>query len=129
MQIYSINTKGEFKPKRTINIDDYSIYNCGGSSGISIKHKKNGRKLFLATKEFFEYCMIEYEKWKPDIGVTYSYVTDENGNKLRDKKGKLLRKYTSKEEVEHYKKIALKSSYINYDDFFKLFEIYENITK
>jgi hypothetical protein len=128
MQIYSINTKGEFKPKRTINIDDYYIYDCGGSSGIEIKHKKNGRKLFLATKELFEHCMFEYEKQKPSIGVTYSYIKDEHGNKLRDEKGKPLKKYTSKEEIEKYKKVALKYSYIEYDDFFNLLEEYRKET-
>ena len=72
--------------------------------------------------------MFEYEKQKPSIGVTYSYIKDEHGNKLRDEKGKPLKKYTSKEEIEKYKKVALKYSYIEYDDFFNLLEEYRKET-
>jgi hypothetical protein len=124
MQLYSINTKGIFKEKRIININNYTVFDCSGSNGITIKHKRNGRELYLATKEFFDFCMYEYEKEKEKIGVTFTYKLDKDGNKVRDEKGKLLRNYTSKEEVENYKKIALKQSYITDDDFFCLFEIY-----
>ncbi|MCP4971343.1 MAG: hypothetical protein GY932_12220 [Arcobacter sp.] len=41
-----------------------------------------------------------------------------------DKKGKPLRQFTTKEEIENYKKVALKYSYIEYDDFYYLFNIY-----
>jgi hypothetical protein len=129
MQIFSINTKGIFKPKRIIDINNYIIHDCKSSQGIEIKHKKNGRKLYLATKELFDFCMFEYEKQKPSIGVTYTYIKDEQGNKLRDEKGKLLRNYTSKEEVEEYKEFALKQSYISNDDFFYLVEEYRKETQ
>ena len=129
MQIYSINPKGIFKPKRIIDINNYIIHNCKSSQGIEIKHKKNGRKLFLATKELFNFYMYEYEKEKPNIGRTFIYLRDEHGNKLRDKKRKPLKKYTSKEEIEEYKEFALNQSYIANDDFFNLVEEYRKDNK
>ena len=53
MKIYKINFNGDFKIKREININDYIVWDCSGSSGITLKHKKNGKTIFLATKEFF----------------------------------------------------------------------------
>lgn len=121
MKIYSINKNGDFKFKREINIDDYLYNSSKSSQGIEIKHKKNGRKLFLATKELFDFCMYEYEKVKTNIGRTFIYIQDEHRNKKRDENGKLLKKYVSQEDAEEYLKYALSCNYIQFKDFTKLY--------
>ena len=50
MKIYKVNINGDFKVKREININDYILWDCTGSTGITLKHKKNGKTIFLATK-------------------------------------------------------------------------------
>ena len=120
MKIYSITKNGDFKFKREIDENDYKYSDCSGSAGIEIKHKKNGKKLYLATKETFEHCKQEYENTMKRVGKTFTHITDENGVKLRDKKGKLLRKYISREDADNYMNFALSCNYIHYDDFRKL---------
>ena len=62
MKIYSITKNGDFKFKKEINENNYQFNDCKGSAGIEIKHKKNGKKLYLSTKETFEYYKNEYDK-------------------------------------------------------------------
>jgi hypothetical protein len=121
MKIYSITKNGDFKFKKEINENNYQFSDCKGSAGIEIKHKKNGKKLYLSTKETFEYYKNEYDKTIKRVGKTFSHITDENDVKLRDEKGKLLRRYTSQEDANEYLDCALSCNYINFDDFVELY--------
>ena len=85
MKIYKVNINGDFKVKREININDYIVWDCSGSSGITLKHKKNGKTIFLATKEFFDNCKDSYKNQLENIGKYFSYVYDENRKKIRYK--------------------------------------------
>ena len=86
MKIYKVNINGDFKVKREININDYIVWDCSGSSGITLKHKKNGKTIFLATKELFDGCKENYINQLENIGKYFSYVYDENRKKIRDEK-------------------------------------------
>jgi uracil-DNA glycosylase len=55
------------------------------------------------------------------VGKKFSHITDENGVKLKDEKGKLLRKYTTQEDADEYLNCALSCNYINFDDFVELY--------
>lgn len=121
IKIYTIDSENKWKQKRTISKNDYELVDCNSSCGMKIKHKKTKKELFLCTLEFYEYFIEEANKLSLDVGKTYSYAMDENGNKLRDKKGKLIKKYTSYEDVEKYRDIALKGLYITNEDFIELF--------
>ena len=124
MKIYKINFNGDFKIKREININDYIVWDCSGSSGITLKHKKNGKTIFLATKEFFDNCKDSYKNQLENIGKYFSYVYDENRKKIRDEKGKPIKKTDTKEELELYKKYFLSKKYIQFKDFTILADLY-----
>lgn len=124
MKIYKINFNGDFKIKREININDYIVWDCSGSMGITLKHKKNGKTMFLATKEFFDGCKDSYKNQLERIGKSFSYVYDENRKKIRDKKGKPMKIYDTKEDLDNYKKYFLSKNYIQFEDFTILADLY-----
>ena len=85
MKIYKVNINGDFKVKREININDYIVWDCSGSSGITLKHKKNGKTIFLATKEFFDNCKDSYKNQLENIGKYFSYVYSDEISELKRK--------------------------------------------
>lgn len=117
MKLYKVNLKAEWKEKREININDYFIWDCGGSMGITLKHKKNGKEIFLATQEFFDGCKESYIKQIESFGKSYSYVYDENRKKVRDEKGKPIKIYDTQEDLDRYKNYFLSKNYIQFEDF------------
>lgn len=117
VKLYKLNLQGEWKLKRKIVLNNYIIWHCGGSAGITLKHKKNGKKIFLATEELFNDCKRNYLKEVENIGITYRYLLDENGKKIRNEKGKPIKIYTNKEEADLYKKYFLSMNYIQFGDF------------
>ena len=124
MKIYKINFNGDFKIKREININDYIVWDCSGSRGITLKHKKNGKTIFLATKELYDNWKDSYKNQLENIGKYFSYVYDENRKKIRDEKGKPIKKTDTKEELELYKKYFLSKNYIQFKDFTILADLY-----
>ena len=40
MKIYKVNINGDFKVKREIDMNNYILWECLGSSGLTLKHKK-----------------------------------------------------------------------------------------
>ena len=124
MKIYKINFNGDFKIKREININDYIVWDCSGSSGITLKHKKNGKTIFLATKELFDGCKENYINQIERIGKSFSYVYDENRKKVKDEKGNPIKIYDTKEDLDSYKKYFLSKNYIQFEDFTILADLY-----
>jgi len=114
MKIFTINSKKEWKIKRKIDLKNYKYCPYGGSGGVTLFHKRGGRKLSLSTLETYELIIEEWNKYKDS--TSYRHLKDNDGNKLRDKKGKLIPVYT-KDEYKNYDKIAYKLSYISYEDF------------
>ena len=86
MKIYKVNINGDFKVKREIDMNNYILWECLGSSGLTLKHKKNGKKLFLATKEFFDHWKESYIIAVKNIGKSYHYIYDENRKTIKDEK-------------------------------------------
>lgn len=124
MKIYKVNINGDFKVKREININDYILWDCTGSTGITLKHKKNGKTIFLATKEFFDGCKENYINQIERIGKSFSYVYDENRKKVKDEKGNPIKIYDTKEDLDNYKKYFLSKNYIQFEDFTILADLY-----
>ena len=124
MKIYKVNINGDFKVKREININDYIVWDCSGSSGITLKHKKNGKTIFLATKELFDGCKENYINQIERIGKSFSYVYDENRKKVKDEKGNPIKIYDTKEDLDNYKKYFLSKNYIQFEDFTILADLY-----
>ncbi len=124
MKIYKVNINGDFKVKREININEYILWDCMGSTGITLKHKKNGKSIFLATKELFDSCKKNYINQVESIGKSFSYVYDENRKKVKDEKGKPLKIYDTKEDLDRYKKYFLSKNYIQFEDFTILADLY-----
>lgn len=62
LMTYSINRQGEFKEKKVLDMQKYNYYNCGGSTGIDLKNKRNGKILYLCTEEYKEYLPMAYKK-------------------------------------------------------------------
>ena len=124
MKIYKVNINGDFKVKREININDQIVWDCSGSSGITLKHKKNGKTIFLATKELFDGCKENYINQIERIGKSFSYVYDENRKKVKDEKGNPIKIYDTKEDLDSYKKYFLSKNYIQFEDFTILADLY-----
>ena len=124
MKIYKVNINGDFKVKREININDYILWDCMGSTGITLKHKKNGKTIFLATKELFDGCKENYINQIERIGKSFSYVYDENRKKVKDEKGNPIKIYDTKEDLDSYKKYFLSKNYIQFEDFTILADLY-----
>ncbi len=124
MKIYKVNINGDFKVKREIDMNNYILWECLGSSGLTLKHKKNGKKLFLATKEFFVHWKESYIIAVKNIGKSYHYIYDENRKTIKDEKGRPIRIYSTKEEAELIKKEFLSTSYIQFEDFTILADLY-----
>ena len=124
MKIYKVNINGDFKVKREININDYILWDCTGSTGITLKHKKNGKTIFLATKELFDGCKENYINQIERIGKSFSYVYDENRKKVKDEKGNPIKIYDTKEDLDSYKKYFLSKNYIQFEDFTILADLY-----
>jgi hypothetical protein len=124
MKIYKVNINGDFKVKREIDMNNYILWECLGSSGLTLKHKKNGKKLFLATKEFFVHWKESYIIAVKNIGKSYHYIYDENRKTIKDEKGSPIRIYSTKEEAELIKKEFLSTSYIQFEDFTILADLY-----
>ena len=124
MKIYKVNINGDFKVKREININDYILWDCTGSTGITLKHKKNGKTIFLATKELFDGCKENYINQLERIGKSFSYVYDENRKKVKDEKGNPIKIYDTKEDLDSYKKYFLSKNYIQFEDFTILADLY-----
>ena len=122
IKTYNINKDKVWKHKRTIDLSNYKYCTSGGSSGVVLYHKANGKALSLRTIECYENIMNEYNKNKDNNG--FYNPKDNNGNKLRDEKGKLLRIYT-KDEYKDYPKIAYKSTYLTMEDFHIIYELYD----
>ncbi len=121
---YKVNINGDFKVKREININDYILWDCTGSTGITLKHKKNGKTIFLATKELFDGCKENYINQIERIGKSFSYVYDENRKKVKDEKGNPIKIYDTKEDLDSYKKYFLSKNYIQFEDFTILADLY-----
>ena len=124
MKIYKVNINGDFTVKREININDYILWDCTGSTGITLKHKKNGKTIFLATKELFDGCKENYINQIERIGKSFSYVYDENRKKVKDEKGNPIKIYDTKEDLDSYKKYFLSKNYIQFEDFTILADLY-----
>ncbi len=124
MKIYKVNINGDFKVKREININDYILWDCTGSTGITLKHKKNGKTIFLATKELFDGCKENYINQIERIGKSFNYVYDENRKKVKDEKGNPIKIYDTKEDLDNYKKYFLSKNYIQFEDFTILADLY-----
>ena len=124
MKIYKVNINGDFKVKREININDYILWDCTGSTGITLKHKKNGKTIFLATKELFDGCKENYINQIERIGKSFSYVYDENRKKVKDEKGNPIKIFDTKEDLDSYKKYFLSKNYIQFEDFTILADLY-----
>jgi hypothetical protein len=124
MKIYKVNINGDFKVKIEININDYILWDCTGSTGITLKHKKNGKTIFLATKELFDGCKENYINQIERIGKSFSYVYDENRKKVKDEKGNPIKIYDTKEDLDSYKKYFLSKNYIQFEDFTILADLY-----
>ena len=124
MKIYKVNINGDFKVKREININDYILWDCTGSTGTTLKHKKNGKTIFLATKELFDGCKENYINQIERIGKSFSYVYDENRKKVKDEKGNPIKIYDTKEDLDSYKKYFLSKNYIQFEDFTILADLY-----
>ena len=124
MKIYKVNINGDFTVKREININDYILWDCTGSTGITLKHKKNGKTIFLATKELFDGCKENYINQIERIGKSFSYVYDENRKKVKDEKGNPIKIYDTKEDLDNYKKYFLSKNYIQFEDFTILADLY-----
>ena len=101
------------------------FYGIGaGSTGITLKHKKNGKTIFLATKELFDGCKENYINQIERIGKSFSYVYDENRKKVKDEKGNPIKIYDTKEDLDNYKKYFLSKNYIQFEDFTILADLY-----
>ena len=124
MKIYKVNINGDFKVKREININDYILWDCTGSTGITLKHKKNGKTIFLATKELFDGCKENYINQIERIGKSFNYIYDENRKKVKDEKGNPIKIYDTKEDLDSYKKYFLSKNYIQFEDFTILADLY-----
>jgi len=87
--IYRINDFEEWKKIRTIKLIDYQKkVVCGGSSGLEIFHRKNGRELDLVTIEVYD-IYVDPEKSRfhgLDKKVAYKkqYITLETLNTILD---------------------------------------------
>lgn len=114
MKIFTINSKKEWKLKREIDLQNYKYCQYSSSGGVILFHKKGGKKLKLSTLETYELIIGEWNKHKNS--TSYHHLKDREGNKLRDKKGKLIPIYT-RDEYKNYNKIAYKLSYISYENF------------
>ena len=124
MKIYKVNINGDFKVKREIDMNNYILWECLGSSGLTLKHKKNGKTIFLATKELFDGCKENYINQIERIGKSFSYVYDENRKKVKDEKGNPIKIYDTKEDLDNYKKYFLSKNYIQFEDFTILADLY-----
>jgi hypothetical protein len=87
--IYKINDFEEWKKIRTIKLVSYKKkLICGGSSGLKIFHRKNGRKLNLVTIETYDIYMNpeEYGIGELDKKQAYKlqYITLETLNTILD---------------------------------------------
>jgi hypothetical protein len=61
--IYKINEFREWKKLKTIKLINYQKkLNCSGSSGLTLFHKRNGKKLYLPTIETYD-IYIKPEKY------------------------------------------------------------------
>lgn len=72
ISIYSITQHGELRFKRTINAHNYTYSDSSGSMDIEIKHKKNGKILWLYTKEFYQMGIDEYSNNEEIMKKVYS---------------------------------------------------------
>ena len=124
MKIYKVNINGDFKVKREININDYILWDCTGSTGITLKHKKNGKTIFLSSLDLFDGCKENYINQIERIGKSFSYVYDENRKKVKDEKGNPIKIYDTKEDLDSYKKYFLSKNYIQFEDFTILADLY-----
>lgn len=122
IKTYNINKDKVWKYKRIIELNDYKHCKVGGSNGLILYHRVNGKPLSLRTIECYEHIMNEYNQNKDSN--TYHYKIDENSNKLRDKKGKLIHIHT-RDEYKDYPKSAYKNTYITMEDFFTISELYD----
>jgi len=85
--IYSINDFEEWKKIKTVKLIDYQKrLVCGGSMGLEIFHRKNGRKLDLVTIEVYDIYMNpeEYGVGNLDKKQAYKkkYITLETLNTI-----------------------------------------------
>ena len=128
IMIYKINKKKEWKEKKEIEINEDIFKYCkmGSSMGLELFYASNGKGLRLSTEEFYDAIIRDYNRFKDSN--TFSNPTDENGNKLRDKKGKLLRVY-SRDEYVNYDKVAYKANYITIDDHNKIWKYFDSLGK
>lgn len=82
LMTYSINRQGEFKEKKVLDMQKYTYYDCGGSKGIDLKNKKNGKILYLYTEEYYEFlCEEEYKEFLP-MAYKKTYIKVEQLNEL-----------------------------------------------
>jgi hypothetical protein len=63
-------------------MQNYDYYDCGGSKGIDLRNKKNGKILYLYTEEYYEFlCKEEYRESLP-LAYKKSYIKVEQLNEL-----------------------------------------------
>ena len=84
IQLHKIQKSGEWKKMRIIDTNDYYFHNCGGSLGIDLKHRKNGKILELYTPEFYEMGIHEYAGDAETIKRIFSvnYIKQNDFSKL-----------------------------------------------
>jgi hypothetical protein len=72
--IYQINDFEEWKKIRTIRLIDYQKkLICGGSNGLKIYHRKNGRELKLVTIEVYDVYMNPEKYGVGDLDKKQAY--------------------------------------------------------
>lgn len=85
--VYKINEFEEWKKIKTVKLIDYQKkLVCGGSSGIEIFHRKNGRTLDLVTIEVYDiymnpeiYGLVDLDK---KLAYSKQYITLETLNTI-----------------------------------------------
>ncbi|MEA2018152.1 MAG: hypothetical protein U9N59_06865 [Campylobacterota bacterium] len=118
IEVFKFNKYREKKVFKIFNINDYCKLEGHGSYGVTL-YKKRGRGKRYSTPEMFD---IAIQQCKEDLAATTFYnPKDENGLKLRDEKGKLLRIYTADEAKGCLEKI-LKMEIISFNDLDKIYE-------
>ncbi|MFA6887683.1 MAG: hypothetical protein WCQ65_12040 [Fermentimonas sp.] len=83
VKIYDMNQWGKFKGERDLDVDEYDYLDNSGH-GIELKHKKSGKEVFLAKKEFYDFGLTEYKGDHEILKTLYStiYIKDETYLKI-----------------------------------------------
>lgn len=107
-EYFKLNKKGQASKCYTLILDNFDAVLVTGHNWKLMR--KKGRPLELYSMKTFEMFVDQQRMNNESVNrQTFTYIYDENGNKVRDAKGKLLREYT--EPVDYLAK-AIKLKYI-----------------